>query len=102
MEIEEERRRAGGFEDADRIAPMIPASAAHREAVKRDEGRGIRTRDQRAPDDILLVARELAPEGRLQIDVFADRDRADVGRAAASAVALSSVSSDPLRTSKLR
>ena len=71
---------AGRLEHRDRLAPVIAARAAHREAVKRDEPRRVGARDQRAADDILLVAGELAPERGLEIDVLAHRDRADVGQ----------------------
>src|SRR5207237_10112660 len=59
VEVEEERRRARGFENGDRLAPMVSGRAAHREAVQRDEAGGVRAGDERAADDIMLVGREV-------------------------------------------
>src|SRR6185437_15937146 len=78
VEVEEVGRCAGRFENGDRLAPVIAGRTPHREAVKRDEAGGIGARNERPPDDILFVPRELSPEGRLKVDVLADGNRADV------------------------
>jgi len=58
---------------------MVPASAAHWKTVEGDEASCVRTRYERATNDELFVAGELAPEGRLEIDIFTNANRADVG-----------------------
>src|SRR5205085_12068477 len=74
MEVEEVGRRARCFEHADRLAPMIAARAAHGEPVERDETGRIGAGDQRPTNDILFIARELAPESGLKVHVLTDRD----------------------------
>src|SRR5205814_10733672 len=51
VEVEEEGCRAGRPEDGHRIAPMVPARAAHGKAMKRDEAGSVRAGDERAADD---------------------------------------------------
>ena len=80
VEVEEERRRAGGLEQRDRVAPVVALGLAEREAVQAAEARHVGGRDHRPAHEVLLVAGELAPERRLEVDVLAHRDRAGVGQ----------------------
>ncbi len=79
VKIEEERRRAGGLQQRHRLAPVIALGLAQRKAVERAETRHVGAGDQRATNQIALVAGKLAPEGGLEIGILADRDRASVG-----------------------
>jgi hypothetical protein len=79
VEIEEERRRAGGFEQRHRFTPVISLRLPQREAVQAPEARHVRARNQRAADEVALIARELPPEGGFEIGILAHRDRAGVG-----------------------
>ena len=58
---------------------MVAGGLADRETVKGHEARGIGRRDEGAPNDVSLIARELAPEERFQVHVLAHCDCADVG-----------------------
>ena len=90
VEIEEERRRAGGFEQRHRLAPVIALRLPQCEAVQAPEARHVRARDQRAADEVALIARELSPEGGFEIGILAHRDRAGVGeRSGESSMSLS-------------
>ena len=105
VEVEEDTASSWSSRRRVTASPQwLPRGAAHREAVKRDEARRVGAGDQRAADDILLVAGELAPEGRLEIDVLAHRDRADVGQRGGrvGGRALERLEVEPLRTSRLR
>ena len=80
VEIEEERGRAGGFQQRHRLAPVIALRLPQREAVQRSEARHVRARDQCAAHQIGFVAGELPPEGGLEIGVLAHRDRTGIGQ----------------------
>ena len=80
VEVEEERRRAGGFQQAHRIAPMVALGLPQGKAVERAEAGHVGAGDQRPAHQEMLVAGELAPEGRLQIGVLAHRDGAGIGQ----------------------
>ena len=54
-------------------------SLAKREAVQRADARHVGAGNHRAAHEILLVSGELAPEGGLEIGIFAHRDRAGIG-----------------------
>ena len=64
----------------DRIAPVIALGLAQREAVQAAEAGHVGGGDHRAAHEVLLVAGELAPEGRLEIGVLAHGDRAGIGQ----------------------
>ncbi len=80
VEIEVIGRARRGFEDADRLAPVIAFGLADREAVQAGEGSVGSRADQGAAGDIGFVAGELRPEGRFQVHVLAHRHGAEVGQ----------------------
>ena len=80
MEIEEKRRAAGRLQQGYRIAPVVAIGLAQRETMEAAEAGHIGAGDQRAADQIGLVARHLPPEAGLKINVLANRDGAGVGQ----------------------
>ena len=93
VEVEVVGRRRGGLQQRDRLAPVIAARPG------RPGSCGSEAKPAKLAVEIsarrtmyLEVAGELAPEGGLQVDVLAHRDRADLGQArpATSATASSS------------
>ncbi len=80
MKIKVVRRRRRRLEYGNRLSPVVAVGLADGEAVQRGKTGVGRRRDQRLAGDIAFVARELRPEGRLEIDIFAHGYGAEIGQ----------------------
>src|SRR3546814_14615739 len=69
-----------GFEQGNRIAPMIAGGTSSREGVERREGREIGRGDRRGPSAPCEIADELRPVCGFKRGPFAYRDPAGVGQ----------------------
>ena len=80
VEIEVERRAAGGLEQRDRRSPGVAVLAADRIAVERRQRREVARGDRARPGPQRKVAGQLRPPGRLQPQILARDDGAAVGQ----------------------
>ena len=80
MEVEEVRASRGRFQQGDRFTPKVVLRLADGEIVAASEPREIGGRNQAAPSDIFEVSRKLCPERRLERDLLAHRDDAEIGK----------------------
>src|SRR3546814_9169081 len=80
VEVEEIGASGIGFEQGNRIAPMIAGGTSSREGVERREGREIERGDRRGPSAPCEIADELRPVCGFKRGPFACRDHAGVGK----------------------
>ena len=80
VEVEEERRGAGGLQQGYRVTPVVAAGLAHGKAVKRAKTGHVGGGNHRPADKEAFVAGEHAPEARLKVHILAHRNCPGIGK----------------------